>query len=181
MSVLISLEQQQQKQSLETGCVVVVRDEGASRITSRTKEEEVLKGFRTGADDYLKKPFSVFELLARINSILKRCKKAAQKGKPQNSDIEKPVIIDSANYRVFVKGTEIPLSISEFQIIELLAKCSDQVCTREFLLDDIQKENLASSDRSIDAHIKRIRRKLSVFNLSPIKTIRGIGYKYEIH
>ncbi len=149
-------------------------------LTSKSKEEELLQGFASGADDYMKKPFSVFELLARIKSLIGRIE---QPFTPKKPEIQTPPMIEIKNkeFEVKINGNQMPFSLTEFYIFRLLYEYQNQVCTREFILDHLPNDNLESGDRSIDAHIKRMRKKVKHQKLSLIKTVRGVGYKYEIH
>lgn len=150
-------------------------------LSSRSSESERIYGLKLGADDYVTKPFSTQELLLRIARSLKRNLTAypATTGAQQKEHVP-GVVLDAAAYEVTCNGLRIDFTPTEVQIIALFMKNPRRVCTREFMMDSLPGDRLDAADRSIDAHIKRIRRKFRIHNIDPIQTIRGVGYKYEI-
>jgi DNA-binding response OmpR family regulator len=151
-------------------------------LSSRSSESERIFGLKLGADDYVTKPFSTQELLLRIARSLKRTS-ATMSTTSVNTLISKKtsdLIADETSYEVTYQGIKIDFTPTEVKIIALFIKNPRRVCTREFLMDSLPGDRLDTADRSIDAHIKRIRRKFRVHSIDPIKTIRGVGYKYEV-
>jgi DNA-binding response OmpR family regulator len=151
-------------------------------LSSRSTESDRILGLKLGADDYVTKPFSTQELLLRIARSLKRhiATPRAISHIDGINNMKTDLVVNEKAYEVTYKGTKIDFTPTEVKIISLFMKNPRRVCTREFLMDSLPGDRLETADRSIDAHIKRIRRKFRVHNIDPIKTIRGVGYKYEI-
>jgi DNA-binding response OmpR family regulator len=151
-------------------------------LSSRSTESDRILGLKLGADDYVTKPFSTQELLLRIARSLQRhsAKPSATSQMNKINQMRTDLIVDENAYEVTYKSTKIDFTPTEVKIISLFIKYPRRVCTREFLMNSLPGDRLETADRSIDAHIKRIRRKFRVHNIDPIKTIRGVGYKYEI-
>ena len=147
-------------------------------LTSRSEEIDRVLGFSIGADDYVTKPFSLAELVMRIEAIYRRAGAADDRAPAVHQS--KQVAIDLDRREVTVSGVPLELTVSEFTLLALLVRHQRQVCTRDFLLDQLSRDNLDKADRSIDAHVKRLRRKFEGRGLDPIKTVRGVGYRYEL-
>jgi two-component system response regulator BaeR len=141
-------------------------------VTARVEEIDRLLGLEAGADDYLCKPFSPRELMARIKAILRR----AGTGQPR------PIEIDVNARRVTMHGTVLDLTPSEFAILAVLAGRPGQVFSRAQLLDHAFPGNLDVTDRAIDSHIKNLRRKIEAAapGLEPIHSIYGLGYRFDL-
>jgi DNA-binding response OmpR family regulator len=143
-------------------------------LTALSEEIDQVTGLEIGADDYITKPFSVRMLVARVRALLRRT----------GGEIKTPGIvrvggleIDSEKYSVAFKGTPIKLTPNEFKLLNLLASRPGQTLTREQLLDDLHGA-ASSVDRSVDSHIKNLRKKLETAAGEPmIETIYGIGYR----
>jgi DNA-binding response OmpR family regulator len=146
-------------------------------LTSRSEEVDRVLGFSVGADDYVTKPFSLAELVMRIEAIHRR---AGSVQAPLVQQRQGKVVVDDKAREVLVDGVALGLTVTEFDLLQLLQQHQRQVCTREFLLDRLSRDNLDKGDRSIDAHVKRLRRKLEGRGVDPIKTVRGVGYRYEL-
>mgnify|MGYP000230306318 CR=1 FL=1 len=145
-------------------------------LTAKGNEEEKVQGLELGADDYIVKPFSLKEVLARVKALLRRTTPNIEEEKKiKISDI---LVIDPQAHRVYLKGEEIELTFTEFKILEILASRKGKVFTREKLLDALWGNEKIVTERSIDVHIKKLRDKLKEAR-SLIKTIRGVGYKLE--
>jgi len=151
-------------------------------LSSRSTESDRILGLKLGADDYVTKPFSTQELLLRITRSIKRNTTSPSTNFPKRpiKSYVSDLVADETSYEVTYKGTKIDVTPTEVKIIALFIRNPRRVCTREFLMDSLPGDRLDMTDRSIDAHIKRIRRKFRILNVDPIKTIRGVGYKYEI-
>ena len=149
-------------------------------ITARGEDYEKIMGLEIGADDYIVKPFSPGEIIARINAILRRIT-------PQNDDSEKVfsfdnLEIDLNNFTVKINNEIISLTKKEIEILWTLATNQNKVFTRENLLDLIWGFDYFGESRTVDTHIKRLRAKLDNYKHDKwnIKTIWGVGYKFDI-
>jgi two-component system phosphate regulon response regulator PhoB/two-component system alkaline phosphatase synthesis response regulator PhoP len=142
-------------------------------LTARTDVTDKVMGLEYGADDYLTKPFSHKELIARIKAILRRASHA-----PKQAASTDLLRIDKNRYEVFVRGEMIDLTTTEFKILELLLTRPGWVFSREKILDYLWGSDKIVIDRTIDVHIRHLRQKLSDLG-SNIKNVRGIGYKYD--
>jgi two-component system phosphate regulon response regulator PhoB/two-component system alkaline phosphatase synthesis response regulator PhoP len=148
-------------------------------LTVRSDETDKVLGLELGADDYVTKPFSPRELLARIKAVLRRHEKETE-----GSDAAVPVRIrdvleiDPGKYKVLVEGRQADLTTTEFRILHLLATHRETVFTRDQLLDHLWGTEKAVIDRTIDVHIKNLRDKLGIAGRF-IKNVRGVGYKFE--
>jgi two-component system alkaline phosphatase synthesis response regulator PhoP len=146
-------------------------------LTARVEESDRLLGLDVGADDYVTKPFSPRELVARVRAVLRRVEAGGGL-----SDILRraDLVIDVPKMRVTRNETPIDLTPSEFQLLAALARQPGRVFTRAQLLDAIRGSEVDSFERAIDAHIKNIRRKLEADSRSPryVLTVYGIGYKF---
>ena len=149
-------------------------------ITARGEDYEKIMGLEIGADDYIVKPFSPGEIIARINAILRRIM-------PKNDQSEKiftfdNLEIDLNNFTVKVNDEIIPLTKKEIEILWTLATNQNKVFTRENLLDLIWGFDYFGESRTVDTHIKRLRAKLDNYEHKKwnIKTIWGVGYKFDI-
>lgn len=143
-------------------------------VTARVEEIDRLLGLEGGADDYLCKPFSPRELMARIKAILRRAGNGAA---PQ-----RPVEIDEAARRIAINGKPLELTPSEFGILAAMARRPGQVFSRAQLLDLALGDSLEVTDRAIDSHIKNLRRKLDAAapGVDAIHSIYGLGYRFDL-
>jgi two-component system alkaline phosphatase synthesis response regulator PhoP len=144
-------------------------------LTARVDETDRLKGFEVGADDYVTKPFSPRELVARVTTVLRRVRHDTS-AQFEAADLT----IDTEKLRVAQRGSPIDLTPTEFQLVAALARHPGRVFTRAQLLDAIRGTDIDSFERAIDAHVKNIRRKLEGDSRRPryILTVYGIGYKF---
>ena len=146
-------------------------------LTSRSDEINRVVGLEIGGDDYVVKPFSTRELTARIKAILRRNHVGpASSGKDSRGGFTYgPIDIDPEKFRVRCNGVEVPLTRQEFKLLELLVRHPGRVFTREQVLDQAWGDGGLVTDRTIDVHIKTVRRKFADFDF--IETVRGIGYR----
>ncbi len=145
-------------------------------LTAKSEESDVILGLGVGADDYVTKPFKMKELLARVKAVLRRGPLHDEGPTGKRLELD-GLVIDKAKYQVFVGGKEIPLTLTEFKILALLAGAPGRVYTRELLLQKIQGETFVD-ERNIDVHIRSIRKKLGEEN-EYIVTVRGVGYRFK--
>ncbi len=141
-------------------------------LTAKAAESEKIEGLDTGADDYITKPFSVREVVARVRAVLRRT---------GGDEIEKfeddRLKIDFVQMRVFVDGNEVKLTKKEFALLSYLAKNATRVATRQNLLDNIWGYSYFGDTRTLDVHIRRLRQKLGDYGGS-IETVVGVGYRF---
>ena len=142
-------------------------------LSARTEESDKLVGLELGADDYLTKPFSPKELVARVRAVLRRASEAASPSDVirVGSDVE----LDVPRMEARFGGRRVDLTKSEFQIVSAMARQPGRVFTRSQLLDAVRGVAIESYERAIDAHVKNIRRKIGA---SYIETVFGVGYRF---
>lgn len=145
-------------------------------LTAKVDEENILNGFNIGTDDYVIKPFSPKQLIARVNAIIKRVKNNKSKLSFNNGDL----IIDKDSYEVFKNNNLITLTPSEYKILLQLAENKNKVFTRGDIISKTMEDDSFVYDRIVDSHIKNIRAKIEDDNKKPkyILTVHGIGYKF---
>ena len=145
-------------------------------LTARTDEADKIVGLELGADDYLTKPFSGKELVARIRAVLRRSQSVEARDVLKVGDVE----IDVPRMQVRVSGRAAELTSTEFQLLLAMARQPGRVFTRSQLLDAIHGEAFEAYERAIDAHVKNIRRKLEPDPRAPryIQTVFGVGYRF---
>lgn len=161
-----------------TICRELRRDPSTRRLpililTARSSERDRVTGLELGADDYLNKPFSVRELLARINAILRRTK-----GFEESADVyeDEDLRVDGATHRVFVDGHEVKFARKEFELLWLLIRNRPAVVSRDKILSDIWQMAEDVETRTVDAHIRNLRKKIGKDRIS---TVIGYGYRFE--
>jgi two-component system response regulator BaeR len=143
-------------------------------LTARIEEIDRLLGLEMGADDYICKPFSIRELVARVKAILRRSR---------NTGKSSTVLqVDEATYQAIYYDTPVPLTSIEFRLLKTLSNFPGRVFSRDGLLDKLHADHRIVTDRTIDTHIKNLRRKLQHVKpeMDPIRSIYGVGYKLEI-
>ncbi len=144
-------------------------------LTARAEERDKVSGLEGGADDYITKPFSPRELIARIQAVLRR-------SGVNNEEVVKAGVleIDMAGHRVLVAGREIKLGPTEYRLLQFLMTHPDRVYSRTQLLDRVWGANVYVEERTVDVHVRRLRKALSEENAdSYIQTVRGAGYRFS--
>jgi DNA-binding response OmpR family regulator len=152
-------------------------------LTARSTELDKVVGLELGADDYLTKPFSMRELLARVSAVLRRVELIRSRSEQQTPvsamtfpDLE----VDPEAYQVKSQGAEVSLTATEFNLLKILAAHPRRVFSREYLLEEVWGDDVAVFDRTVDSHIQRLRKKLGGPG-SPgeyIETVWGVGYRF---
>jgi two-component system response regulator ChvI len=150
-------------------------------LTSKDDELDEALGLGMGADDYITKPFSQLLLLARIKSVLRRSGSEASSGSKEDMISHGDLLLDSDRHLCSWKGVEVKLTVTEFLLLQALALRPGHVKSRDQLMDAAYGDSVFLEDRTIDSHIKRIRRKFRAHDKSfdRIETLYGIGYKYK--
>ena len=149
------------------------RDIPVLMISARTEEEDRVRGLDSGADDYVVKPYSVTELMARIRALLRRRRPTASGVRLTFRDIE----LDPVQHRVMRSGELIELRPTEFRLLEALIEHPGRVWSRQQLLDRVWGRNIFVEDRTVDVHVGRLRKALRAGGgTDPFRTVRGVGY-----
>jgi two-component system response regulator BaeR len=146
-------------------------------VTARVEEVDRLLGLELGADDYVCKPYSPREVVARVRAVLRRYAPAAADA-PRGDD---PLLLDASSFRVRAAGREAELTAVEFELLQTLYRQPGRIFSRAQLMDRIYADRRVVSDRTIDSHVKKLRRKLA--QLLPgqdlVHSVYGAGYRYE--
>jgi len=147
-------------------------------VTARDAEIDRVVGLELGADDYVTKPYSARELIARIRAVLRRGELPADSDEVLECG---PVRMDVARHRVSVGGNEIALPLKEFDLLEYLLRNSGRVLTRVQLIDRVWGSDYVGDTKTLDVHVKRLRAKIEPDPAAPryLQTVRGLGYKIE--
>lgn len=143
-------------------------------LTAKNMEEDVTFGFSLGADDYIKKPFSIQELRARVNAHIRR----EEREKCQCMNVSQ-VRFFLTKQEVYYEKTKIPFTKSEYEICEFLAKSHGQVYSKEQIYEHVFGYDGESDESTITEHVKNIRKKFAEFGMNPLETVWGIGYKWR--
>lgn len=145
-------------------------------LTARGEESERIRGLTTGADDYIVKPFSTPELLARIRAMLRRARPETISTMLKVGDVE----LDRETHRVRRRGRDIKLGPTEFKLLEFLMSAPSRVYSRSQLLDGVWGHDVYVDERTVDVHVGRLRKALNLANMRDIvRTVRGAGYSIE--
>jgi len=145
-------------------------------LTARGEETERIRGLATGADDYVVKPFSIPELMARVRAILRRTNPSVVSTMLRGGDLE----LDRETHRVRRAGREVHLGPTEFRLLEFLMQSPGRVFSREQLLDGVWGHDVYVDERTVDVHVGRLRKAINRGKVKdPIRTVRGAGYAFD--
>jgi two-component system phosphate regulon response regulator PhoB len=151
---------------------------GIIMLTAKDDEDDLVRGLEAGADDYVRKPFSTRELISRVKAVLRR---------KEDNQIEGEIIvagkitIDPTQHRVLIDSESIDLSPTEFRLLHFFASHPNRAFTRSQLLDSVWGEQVYVGDRTVDVHIRRLRKVLEAHNCDQyVTTVRGIGYRFVV-
>ncbi|UXN03174.1 MULTISPECIES: phosphate regulon transcriptional regulator PhoB [unclassified Bartonella] len=143
-------------------------------LTARGEENERVRGLSVGADDYVTKPFSIPELMARVKALLRRVNPSTLAHVLSNNDLT----LDRQQHRVFFKDVEVKLGPTEFRLLEFFMMAPGRVFTRTQLLDAVWGNDNFVDDRTVDVHIRRLRKAINIGEKDLIRTVRGTGYSF---
>ncbi|MBZ5503958.1 MAG: response regulator transcription factor [Acidobacteriia bacterium] len=146
-------------------------------LTARSSESDRIRGLETGADDYITKPFSPRELVARVKAVLRRCETPLAPSVIRAGDLE----IDAMAMTLTVRGAAITATATEFRLLHYLAQHAGRVFTRDQILDAVWRETTFVSPRSVDVYVRKLRSKIEADPEHPryLRTVRGAGYRFE--
>jgi len=149
-------------------------------ITAKVEEIDRLLGLEIGADDYICKPFSLREVVARAKAVLRRCGTNSTNGKFENNSNEN-LQLNESGYQLIHDNNKVELTAVEFKLFKTLHNRPGHIYSRNVLMDNIYDDHRVVSDRTVDSHIKKLRKKLNSIDIddSVIHSVYGVGYKYE--
>ena len=160
-----------------------IRAEGDTPVimlTAKGETDDKVQGLKSGADDYITKPFEMKELLARVEAVLRRADRACEEVKARRLTFEK-LTIDMDAFELTVDGKKVDTPPKEMELLFFLASSPNRVYTRNQLLDEVWGFDYFGDSRTVDVHIKRLREKLEgVSDKWSVKTVWGVGYKFEL-
>jgi two-component system phosphate regulon response regulator PhoB len=147
-------------------------------LSAKGEESDKVRALDTGADDYITKPFSTSELLARIRAVIRRSGADEERG---DSIDQGGIHVDTRTHRVTIKQQRVELSPTEFRLLHYFMINSERVHTRSQLLDSVWGDNAYVEERTVDVHIRRLRKLLSPYRCDNyVQTVRGVGYRFSI-
>lgn len=148
-------------------------------LSSRAEEVDRIMGLELGGDDYVTKPFSPRELAIRVKTVLRRTGPAGAPGAAPGAEllVHGPIEIDLARHEVRVRGEKLPLTVTEFAVLQALIERPGRLLSRSQLIDRAYAHDNHITERTVDTHIRRIRSKMRPFGVDPIETVHGLGYK----
>ncbi len=143
-------------------------------LTARGEETDKIRGLEVGADDYVTKPFSPRELIARIKAVLRRASKVNERVQIQN------LILDLIEHRIIVDDKELKMGTTEFRLLQFFMQHPERVYSRSQILDHVWGTNVYIDERTVDVHILRLRKVLAPYNHDKlVQTVRGVGYRFS--
>jgi len=146
-------------------------------VTAKGEESDIVLGLGLGADDYIPKPFSNKELVARVRSVLRRSQGTTADENPDGVVLRGPLRLDPAKHKAWIGSEALELTATEFRILLLLARNPGRIFSRSQILSEARGELAAAYDRSVDAHVRTIRKKLGT-DRDLVETVRSIGYRF---
>jgi two-component system phosphate regulon response regulator PhoB len=148
-------------------------------LTAKGESEDLVKGLGVGADDYVNKPFSPPELIARIKAVLRRCSAVDDEGNSQNLS-SGDLVLDMKSHRVTISDERIDLGPTEFRLLQFFMKNPERAYSRGQLLDFVWGDTVYIEERTVDVHIRRLRKVLEPAGYDElIQTVRGVGYRFS--
>ncbi len=154
----------------------LTRDIPIIMLTARGEETDRVGGLEAGVDDYVVKPFSPRELIARINAVIRRSRGSDTEGQIAVGDLR----IDSAAHRVYANGDNVPIGPTEYRLLHFFMTHPERVYTRSQLLDYVWGGSVYVEERTVDVHIRRLRQTLEPFTFAGfVQTVRGAGYRFS--
>ena len=149
-------------------------------LTAKGETDDKVTGLKTGADDYITKPFEMKEVLARIEAVLRRTGNVSTEKKARRLTFEK-LVIDMDAFELIIDGKKVDTPPKEMELLYYLASSPNRVYTRNQLLDEVWGFDYFGDSRTVDVHVKRLREKLEVVSENwSLKTVWGVGYKFEV-
>jgi len=149
-------------------------------LTAKGETDDKVTGLKTGADDYITKPFEMKEVLARIEAVLRRTGSVSTEKKARRLTFEK-LVIDMDAFELIIDGKKVDTPPKEMELLYYLASSPNRVYTRNQLLDEVWGFDYFGDSRTVDVHVKRLREKLEVVSENwSLKTVWGVGYKFEV-
>ena len=146
-------------------------------LTARGEEEDKIRGLEIGADDYITKPFSPKELIARIKAVMRRSGKLSESGQLSVGDLT----LDAEQHKLSIGGRSLEVSPSEFRLMQFFMTNPDKVYSRTHLLDQVWGRSVYIEERTVDVHIRRLRKILATYGREElIQTVRGFGYRFSM-
>ena len=148
-------------------------------VTAKVEEVDRLLGLELGADDYICKPFSPREVVARVKAVLRRSHAAAQAA-PTTAP-KAPITLDEEGWQALADGQDLGLTAVEFQLLRVMMQSPGRIFSREQLMDHMYRDNRIVSERTVDSHIKKLRKKITeaLPDQEIIRSVYGVGYKYQ--
>ncbi len=145
-------------------------------LTAKAEEKDKVLGLEGGADDYITKPFSTKELVARVKALLRRAVPS-----PDEILIANSLQLDPVSHRVTVEGQEVGLGPTEFRLLRFFMQNPDRVYSRAQVLDLVWGQNVYVEERTVDVHVRRLRQALEAFSVDQyVQTVRGAGYRFSV-
>ncbi len=161
---------QQLKQNSKTKTIPIIR------VSARGEEEDRVRGLETGADDYIAKPFSPREMVARVNAVLRRSKPDEPADQIEIGGLR----IDNLSHRVSVNGQRIEVAPTEYRLLHFLMSHAERAFSRSQLLDQVWGEQVYVEERTVDVHVRRLRKTLETTGHDHLlQTVRGVGYRFS--
>jgi two-component system phosphate regulon response regulator PhoB len=161
---------QQLKQNAKTRAVPIIM------VSARGEEEDRVKGLETGADDYIAKPFSPREMVARVNAVLRRAKPEGLADEIEIGGLR----IDNVSHRVSAAGKRIDIAPTEYRLLHFFMTHADRAFSRSQLLDQVWGDQVYVEERTVDVHVRRLRKALEVTGHDRLlQTVRGVGYRFS--